>query len=64
MARRGRYQSEGHPSEKRQSRLGSIAREEEWSTGRKEPGALLRAFSKLYPNRGYSTKTGPQREDD
>jgi hypothetical protein len=64
MARRGRYQSEQHPSERRQSRLGSIAREEEWRTGRKTPGAMERAFNRLYPNRGYSTKTGPQNEDE
>ena len=64
MARRGRYQSKSNPNERHSGRLRSIAREEEWRTGRKEPGSLLRAFGKKYPNRNYSTRLGPETEND
>jgi len=44
--------------------IGSVARHEFVRTGRKEPGALLRAFELKYPNRSYSTKVGPKIEND
>ena len=64
MAKRGRYQSESNPNERHPARIGSVAREEEWRTGRKEPGSLLRAFGKMYPNRNYSTRLGPKVESE
>jgi len=61
---RGRYQTPGHSSEKRSGSLGSMAREEQWRTGRKTPGSLLRAFNLKYPNRNLSERTGPNYEED
>ena len=61
---RGRFQTPKHSSQRRSGSLGSIAREEQWRTGRKEPGGLLRAFELKYPNRKYSSKLGPKLEND
>ena len=64
MARRGRYQSQEHPSERRYGSMGSIARELRWRRGSSRPGDLIRAFNLKYPNRPYSEKEGPNYEND
>ena len=64
MSRRKSGSGPAPQSERRFSRLRSVEQEEEWRTGRKEPGGLLRAFGKMYPNRNYSTKLGPKMESE
>jgi len=44
--------------------LRKVARHEYIRTGRKTPGALLRAFNLKYPNRSLSEKIGPNFEED
>lgn len=69
MARRSgsRRASNSDPepqSHRKYSRIRSVEQEEQWRTGRKEPGGLLRAFKLKYPNRAYSTKVGPGTGDE
>ena len=64
MSRRKSGSDPEPQSGRRFSRLRSVEQEEQWRTGRKEPGGLLRAFGLKYPNRNYSTKLGPKMESE
>lgn len=61
MGRRPRAQYE---KRSQWGRTRSVAEEIQWRRGSRRPGDLIRAFNLKYPNRGYSTKSGPNYEYD